>query len=52
MKRAFASLDACIHDSVLSACGAYDSASLERIFQCIEQREERFFNDGSFWKRL
>lgn len=44
--RAFGSLDECVADGVLAACGAYQTAHLKRIYDSIEQREERYFNEG------
>lgn len=46
MNSAFGSLAECVQDGVMSACGAYDSAPLSRIFQCLESRREQYFDES------
>ncbi|KAI0562222.1 hypothetical protein FGB62_64g132 [Gracilaria domingensis] len=48
MKRAFGSFVDCVQDGVMSACGAFDTASLERIYESLELRGEKYFDqDGN-----
>lgn len=46
MDRAFGSFEECVQDGVMSACGAYGTAPLDRIYRCIEQRMEKYFDEG------
>lgn len=46
MDRAFGSFEECVKDGVMSACGAYGTAPLDRIYRCIEQRMEKYFDEG------
>lgn len=48
MKRVFENMCDCVKDGVISACGAFDSTSLKRIFETLQLREESFYNHRMF----